>query len=467
MDIESIKSMLFRIENEIPIEGWTVEGVHIYPIIRFMFIERLLGTTQNFMEESLPTPLEGICNTIRFIKTDKSLNQNIKSNKNIVIVGRNKLRQSSMIYNIQTAFPNSLFLEYEPTLEYQYPRFSPSKLIQLRLFWFKLQSKLRVNWTELKHSFPEFTEFILRIKAYGFNSEDFTKEKILYQSILTLRIADFYEKILRQNPIDYAIVIPYYLPEGMAMCLACNRVNIPCADIQHGLVIGNIGYDFWDSIPEEPYELLPTHFFVWKKQDADCILKWTKRNNVFIGGNISMGVYENLETLKDKVDIRTHILVTLQPSFDPEVIFNAIDKADPDNFFWWIRCHPSMGHNIVEQLDIKFGIKGNCDVRIATSKPLLTMLNTADVHVTGFSSVIMEAETCGIPSISVDPNAIRRYPHLVENSSLITTITEKELVKELNKIHEQYQKPTFNTPVKYNPIENIKMFDFFIREFSH
>jgi hypothetical protein len=70
-------------------------------------------------------------------------------------------------------------------------------------------------------------------------------------------------------------------------------------------------------------------------------------------------------------------------------------------------------------------------VRIQTDAddPLPLVLATADLHVTEYSSVVIEATACGVPSVALDERALHLYPAEHRAGQLVIAQTAEQILR--------------------------------------
>ena len=255
----------------------------------------------------------------------------------------------------------------------------------------------------------------------------------------------------------------YYIPEHLAFILACYKMKIPSADIQHGLQGDqHIAYSGWKHIY---HQLLPTGFWVWSAFEKSNIEKWSRDNGpvVFVGGNLWMDfclttddpeikiINDEIQEIKNEG--KNHILLSLQPNNYLDY-FIPILKESPDSWFWWIRLHPRMLEREAElvQLLTKHNIHNYC-IKEASYFPLPFILKNIDVHVTFNSTVVLDAELFNIKSLVLDENGIKYFPeqfqrkmafhekNLQDSVEKIQFLVEKSKSKEIHE-KEDVPKPT-------------------------
>lgn len=207
------------------------------------------------------------------------------------------------------------------------------------------------------------------------------------------------------------LVMCYYTTPGFALMYAANMLGIKTIDLQHG-VQGkkHVAYSIFCNIPKNGWDLLPDVFWNWTKKDADYINSWGEDKHVGLEGGIIWHQYlkntpelnknwfTKLDLINDKN--KPYILVTFQLLKDNQNFINSIidiiKSKKGQNFFWLLRLHPGMLDQLNEYKQI-FNIS-NCDVEVATSVPLPLILEKLVLHISRYSSVVIEAAMYGVPS---------------------------------------------------------------------
>ena len=310
MNLSEQMNLINKIETELPVESWTINGIHIWPLIRIS-----LGTYLSYDEidnsvadqhgnsakkiAQLKALIKGQADYIRAYITDFSNNAQIKQKVDAVFLGD----QVSRIYFNESWYDRfcdpfiSVFkesgkkcLHMEPLHRCLTPRYAPGVFIQPQLDYLKIRSLLarsKVNNSKIK--LEDFKIFQRMIETNNVNFQLSFNQLAQYAYRLRL-YADFFIKIFVDVNPQIAFIVSYYGLEGMAFNLACHEMGIPSVDIQHG-VQGDLhrAYGRWNKLPETGYELLPTIFWVWSEVEAKAINKWNEKVKrwhwPFIGGN--------------------------------------------------------------------------------------------------------------------------------------------------------------------------------------
>ncbi len=215
--------------------------------------------------------------------------------------------------------------------------------------------------------------------------------------------------LLRRMRPAHVFLSCWYGMHNMAVAHACHTLGINSTDQQHG-VQGptHLAYGRWAAMPSRGYNTMPSHFWCWDKASAEHISSWAPpgRHTPFVGGSpwlsFSSVAHEPART-GDRV-----VLFTLQPVKDPipSGLIDAMRTLGP-GYHWVFRLHPlgplnaeaMMTHPDLLDLHDRFSVEDPAVV------PLSRSLARADVHVTRYSSVVVEATMLGVPSIILDPHA--------------------------------------------------------------
>ncbi|SFB47878.1 hypothetical protein SAMN05216312_109208 [Cohnella sp. OV330] len=248
---------------------------------------------------------------------------------------------------------------------------------------------------------------------------------------------------------------------SMAWALAARELNIPSVEIQHG-VLGEIIYKQWSNVPQKGFNTMPFYYWCWSEEEAESVNLWAVETGIakgIAGGNLWNELWKNDESeivksydkqLTHMNDSRYHILLTLQPLYGlddwtdnlPDWVLSAIAKS-PDAWLWHVRYHPQMlgrFHQEATEMNKKLEplIKANkIEVEKATAEPLMALLKKTDIHITAFSSSVVEAAEFGVPSIVLHPNANRFFAEQFKTGLVFKAETTNELLDAVLRIKKQ------------------------------
>lgn len=216
------------------------------------------------------------------------------------------------------------------------------------------------------------------------------------------------------------------LPEE-GLCLACHEQGIPVYDLQHGVIADEHPWYGQKFRVGTPAEQLPTGYLVWDRASANILLKWVPAKNkiVRIIGNPWFARFYLNEAEDDLVQQvlheppifgngRPNILYTLQwgafqryaqlghKGFLMKEIEDVILETAHE-YNWMIRLHPVQirgveGRLCQEYLESKFGRLPGVEWRKSSALPLPVVLKQVSLHVTDFSTTVIESGWMGIRS---------------------------------------------------------------------
>jgi len=155
-------------------------------------------------------------------------------------------------------------------------------------------------------------------------------------------------------------------------------------------------------------------FWTWEEQARDVIAVWAAgthgAHTAFCGGNpcLSLPGAAGIEPATPVGSVR--VLFTAQAFFGlPNAIADAM-ASSPRDWHWWIRVHPQYWETRepMRQELMARGLR-NWSIDDASDAPMATVLVASDVHVTEFSSSVLEAEALGVPSVLVHPKGCNLF----------------------------------------------------------
>ncbi len=470
MNRREVMDLINEIEEMFPVDQWKIEGIHIWPVLRISLAMQLFR--QNISNENIPNRSlinkvnnysKKIAKLIKMIYSNNSHGyKNIHSSEvDYLFIGDQVSRIwlndawydrfcDPFIEHLNNIGKKSIHME--PYYDAKNPNYRPTRYLQPRLDFIKLKSLLMKPYNGNNISLNNYNIFANKIHS-SFPELDGIINVIPRQMGFILYFSRYFEKFLSVNKLKAVFIVEYYNIIAMSIILACKRLNIPTIDIQHG-VQGDlhIAYGRWQKVPEHGFNLLPDYFWVWSESEANAINNWRLDNDVdthkpFAGGNIWLEMWKSGETTLvntyDEIfnkslnrNNSTVILFTLQPlTFDekyPEWITNAITNS-PKDWVWLIRLHPCM---LTEREKVKeyFVRDGNARIEIdlATDQPLPIILRNADVHITSFSSTVIEAHDFGIYSVVIDYRGEEYYKREIETGWVVPAHNEHELIKAIH-----------------------------------
>lgn len=265
--------------------------------------------------------------------------------------------------------------------------------------------------------------------------------------------AHLFETLFLKLQAKTALMVNFYNLNMFAFSLGSRRAGIPSVDIQHGTQASFI-YNQWSNVPQGGYNILPRTFWCWNDRATERIEHWAKLqeyHRAVQGGNPWIDLWKNFEDMDaenhsavaspDPCRDYVHLLFTTQPLYGlagwehniPDWVLQAIERS-PEHWRWHVRYHPQMAAGFKnEALNCdkrlkKFVESGKVETNRATAEPLPRLLRTMDVHLTAFSSVIMEARELSVPSILLQKEHLSYYEHDHRTGWLSSAGTAEELL---------------------------------------
>jgi hypothetical protein len=470
MNRREITDLINEIEEMFPVDTWVVDDIHVWPLIRIPLAMNLYELSspsgakvisKNVLSSRLkqiPSYLAGWLRQYLSSVSDLSGNQKQISDADVFFFNHTTCRflLNNAWYDVfcgplQEELDDldltSTIFEFAPRYEYRIPRYQKSSYIQNGVDAIKIIGKLisTPNLPYCLNKYSEACDFILRKSGIKIS----TIPQLLKQTYRIKRLALFWKRKLRVVHPQIVFMVTYYGDLGMALNLACFWLDIPSVDIQHG-VQGDyhVAYGRWLNVPNTGYELLPNIFWCWSEDEKNAIEQWNTscpdRHRVVIGGNpwLNMWKDDNNNIVKQydqmlyeqmhNMEGQINILYTLQPGYDPPEWFLDYIISAPPTWKWWVRLHPGMS---LEKKRIK-DLFSQChpariDIDNATIMPLPSLLRHVSLHITQFSTTVIEAAEFGVPSIILDKDGVLSYRKLIESGHAKYAMDVKSLVESM------------------------------------
>lgn len=238
----------------------------------------------------------------------------------------------------------------------------------------------------------------------------------------------------RMHRIKGVATYAFYGLLGHASAAACRDLDIPFYDVQHGVAgAGHESYS-WPNLPPNGYNTLPTDFLCWGDYEANSISDsvvselprthvvghpWRLTEQMFEQTEAPIGInlerfsrareaFQREELSAPRSDV--NILVSLYTDQPSEFIKQVIEQA-PEDWSFWIRLHPGevKREGAIEKRSLEFPFD-NVNISEASSVTLPELLKKTSVHLTKYSSTVLDALAFGVPSVCFSPSASWYYP---------------------------------------------------------
>ena len=118
----------------------------------------------------------------------------------------------------------------------------------------------------------------------------------------------------------------------------------------------------------------------------------------------------------------------MQDETIPALILEAIRESS-DFCFWWIRCHPTLTdkRSKIHRSLSSFGLN-NFDIEKGTTWPLYALLRHMAVHITGWSTTVIEASAFNVPSILIHELGSEFFAEQIDNGMALYAYNSQEVV---------------------------------------
>ncbi|MFT3886288.1 MAG: hypothetical protein QM724_12940 [Flavobacteriales bacterium] len=264
----------------------------------------------------------------------------------------------------------------------------------------------------------------------------------------------YHGRILDRVRPTNVFLVCWYGVDHMGVAQACYDRGIGCVDLQHGVQgKGHLAYGTWAAVPPEGYGLMPSVFWCWDDPSADHIRSWSTGTPIrafALGdpwsdqdpGRSAEGIWKN--------DGRTRVLYSaFLPDALPSAVREAI-RATREQVQWMIRTHP-VNPEMAEELEtiiVKEGLSDTAFVSRTEELPLMAALHDCQLHVTRYSSVVMEAAAKGVPSVAIDPRAVDVFGPFIADGRLTIALTTEALIAQVRS-----PRPIGRNSVQLPPLE--------------
>lgn|GEM_PF-5218350 len=446
MPYVEIASFLQGLEERYPVAEWRIAGIHIWPLLRIEIAVNLrrLNYIGSFAPTRKATFKAG--SLIHSIWRDREHEACISRRVDIALFGisSGKTRITGQYYNqyidplrlfLEDNHISSIHVERDKSGDPGLPRFASSVILSYPLmrpvFWL-IKRSIRMHGVNAQ--LVGLDRLRAELSAY-LDKDDFllpASQIWKFEKLVAYKI--FYTMFLRLIRPRIVILQCFYSSDSMAISWACRSLSIPCFDYQHGVQgASHYAYSAWCNIPFDGYELFPTGFLTWDEGSTLQLKQWVGRNvSVYTIGNLWHEAFDNfrqdfaesLNELGKQAMGRIIVLYTMQDFLPPSWIVATIRNTP--SVFWCIRMHPQY-KTVKEPFVEAIGAAKNFEIDVSTILPLPSLLRMADIHVTGSSSVVREAEIYGVHSIVTDQIGITYYSDSIRGGLASFALDESEL----------------------------------------
>lgn len=456
------------IEERFPVKTWTVNGIHVWPLIRlklknYLFVKTHqpeIGKKLCFFKRIyyfLSGQVKYYCAYI----ADSRHNASLKDAAPVIfftysahrVLLKNKWFDrycDPFIGCFRSWGLNTLTIETgTPTYSYRIPRFSDSMYIQKKVDLIKALNRLFPK-KYFEENLNELNVFLSFLGSGDYKGLNISVGQLRQETAIILDIADYFKSHFVRVKPKLAFIADFYSSlESMGFLIACRQSNIRCIDIQHGTIGAyHLAYNGWLSVPESGYELLPDVFWCWSKEDVDEIQKWSHgasfSHQAYAGSNLWLNLWNDphndivqyydgiMMNYKSKNKNVRYAVYTFDMYFGlPDWVIAVIKSTSP-HLFWWIRLHPSqLSEGEAVRKTLRENGVTNFDLDFATDMPLPVLFRHCDIHITATSSSIKEAAYFSVPSIFTHPDGADHHRQEVTSGMAMKACTLEDLMQVL------------------------------------
>lgn len=456
----AILDFFSAMERDLPIDTWTIDGLHLWPLVRIPLAFELFALVECRPDNQI-TKYQGrlargwqiLSASVRhpYVRwCDRDHNATNQSQADVVFLVCSTTRFfqiggrwynpycDSFIPHLRQQGLSTLVIETTSDTHYRIPRYRHSMLVQGRLFrrqiWTAIAETLRPTAEQVRR-LPGFTHLAHAVTRHFPWSRGLQAQAVARRLRYVVTVSRLYTTLLQGCAARVSLNDGYYSLETMAFIWACKQLGIATIEVQHG-VQGplHFAYRAWLKIPAAGYELLPTVFWCWGPEEYQYLLSWCTAHlhahRPFVGGNPTLHiapepddalafapVFQRPASLAASADhdAGCDILFTLQAFFTlPAFLFEAI-QSSPASWRWWFRVHPQywQTRTKITQILKQRALDSRVNIEAASDLPLVFVLQHMTVHITESSSSVLEAEALGVPSVVISEAGKILYADLI------------------------------------------------------
>jgi len=443
IDVPTLYDLFNKWEQKYPVDKWTLEEVHIWPILKVIIYFNLFRESKvKKLGYHKPTGPKQILRKIwkglyayyhlYFFKFKKSdyLFSGAPSHR-VNWEGKQFNRYFDPIIDYLKLKGESPYLfEYSKIdLRTVYNSKRVINLIDLLpAFGIKNKSKRSYN------HFDQLSNFSLFLKEV--ESETGIKGRFLEIAILkrvdsVLHWARLFEFLINKTQAKFTFGLCYYSNAMYGLNFASNKLGIRSFDMQHGLQGFLHPAYFFNKVPFKGFNVLPEYFWVWEYSSYKNINNWTydSIHKTILGGNPWIEYINANKSLNMiKTVNKPMILYTLQPlkPMLPDYLIEVI-KSTCEKYSWWLRLHPRMTKLEIAEIEkilYKNNIQEHINIKQASNSPLPFLLNNCQLHISGSSGSIAEAAMMQTPSLIIDELGVNSFKDLIESKEAVACLTK-------------------------------------------
>lgn len=402
MRLDEVYNWVEELEKEFPVDTWEINGIEIWPLLKINFNTLINSKQGNSIFQTGKT--FSIYKTLLLLKRiffPKKANTLFFSYSQHTIVIENTLYNKFFSYYIQQLNKDKI--------SYKVAEFSTLKVD------FKYNDEKSLDFRDINHlalliqhlnrkktvQLNQFEHFQMKIKErVGKLPESFSFNYLSKQTKLIRAYKHLFKHFLKNSSVKTIYEVCYYTTHNLAINLAANELGIKTYEIQHGVIVNHICYNYLNS----NYKMLPSDYIVWDKNSEEQIFSWNEKTkkNVHLTGN-PWNLFVNVNFNDLNLPDGNYILYSLshRKELNSLEILNTLKNLK--NYQLLLRMHPRDKHDKESFLkEYKIENKQEKDLFLyANELPLVKLLKKCNYHVTYWSSTALEASYENVPTIFI------------------------------------------------------------------
>lgn len=467
MNIKNISDFIVNLEKAVPVNEIKYRKIHLWPIIRGYIYGSLLFDDQN-QKPSTPEKKDGTWLS-RF--KSKIFHQKIaikEVKKQHFEVEADFLFWSRTIDHSDKVDGLPYSRHTDPYFELFNEQFKCRKLEIGPKIKRKVKTTFLPNWITMVPDHNEIRLDHISKKTLNLINNEFSEYSskeipcsFLSSKILKiLNLSRIFKEVLKKISPNAVFIVCYHDENTFAVILACNELNIPTIEVQHGQQgIYNSLYCQWTNMPKEGYSLLPNYCWMWGEKSKENFLAGRNDNQTnpipIVGGNrwLFKKISQEVDLIEDSFIQRLKecqvVTIATQPFSNidlliPDFVYNVINKF-PLGIQWLVRLHPNQ---LIQTDEIISFIKQKIDnrnilVQEISNYALYDILEVTNFLITQWSSVIYECQLFNNIPIVVSETGKELFSKKIEDGYFLYAKDESSLTEILETEH--------NLPVDAEP----------------
>lgn len=431
-DVE-ILAAIADLETEFPVDQWTIDGLHVWPLIRYAIATRNHSILMREASGS-PCALNQIASRVRgnlrtawaALKDHEHTPLSIRRADAVFfsdgvsfvrLDGRWVERHCDPIAD-QIESGGGRVALLTPLHGPPIPRSRPSWFLQPAIDLTTVAAKAAHLARPARPLLAGFKDAMRRLyERWGAVAA--SESELSRQATYILSYSRLYRGLLKRIRPKAVFVVCYYGGERYAMIHAARHLGLLSVDIQHGVAgDSHWAYTSWQRVPKSGYSVMPSHFWCWRDEDAEAIARWAGQGGphrplvggnplaeAFLddGGHLATSYDRARESSRPDAVGKPAVLITLN-GFETQTQLEAIAEClrRLPSMFFWVRLHPSrLGRAEGVFQALRTVPRSQWDLSSASSLPLYALLRAVRVHITEGSSTAYEAAMFGVPTVLV------------------------------------------------------------------